>query len=179
MNDALMYFLNFSSSGCVPPHNDETKPTKAGKAINLPYLIYTDYRNTQSQSLLSSDILKPSFPQSRPPGTTMHSHSSQERQQLPETAAALLSLKQRNPITSFHFSVPPPFLLSHPPSPRPSFFISLTLFFFFFLFLPCITVALSISCLVKLPRHEATRGNAMPQIFDILNRGHSASALAR
>lgn len=99
------------------------------------------------QSVLSSDILKPSFPQTCSPETTMLLHP-RERQQLPEAATALLSLNQRNPITSFHFSVPPPPLTS-----------TLPLFpsFSFFLSLQYISVALSISCLVKLPRRANTR----------------------
>lgn len=137
----MLYLFSTNSFGKIKPRLE--------KLINLPYLIYSDYRNAQSQSVLPSDILKPSFPQTFSLETTVILHprkgSSFRRQQQ--------HFSPWNRRTSFNFSIPPPhmpssLLLSVCPSPHHPFF---------FLSQPYITVALSISCLVKLPRRANTR----------------------
>lgn len=104
-----------------------------GKSIKLQYPIYIDYRMTQGQPVFSSDISKSSFPKARSPETTalllsMKGHGLQRQLQH-------LSLKQKNPITFIFQSLLPS-----------SLFLSSS-------FLPqqYIIVALSISCLAKLP----------------------------
>lgn len=114
-----------------------------GKTINL-HCVITKTAETHRLDQTSPVIFKVFVPTDLLSGD-QHTSASQKRQQLLNAATTLLCLKQKNPLHLI-FQFPPPLLLC-------SLFLSFTFFFT----KRYITVALSISCLVKLPWRADTR----------------------